>query len=119
MKYTYTHWDILYDWHVDATIGARWHPFPNVYATLSIAWLRDEFWLCGEKGVKQMSTPKVWKHSKFSDRKELIAKPNIDGFLVGGASLKPSFMEIVTAVQWEPEIFGFLIFSPASMRTVV
>ena len=26
--------------------------------------------------------------------KELIAKPNIDGFLVGGASLKPSFMEI-------------------------
>eukprot|EP00434_Breviolum_minutum_P018553 symbB.v1.2.016364.t2/scaffold1243.1/size129491/6 len=31
--------------------------------------------------------------------KELIAKPNIDGFLVGGASLKPSFMEIVTAVQ--------------------
>mmetsp|Transcript_68950 Transcript_68950/g.152047 ORF Transcript_68950/g.152047 Transcript_68950/m.152047 type:complete len:252 (+) Transcript_68950:59-814(+) len=31
--------------------------------------------------------------------KELIAKPNIDGFLVGGASLKPSFMEIVTACQ--------------------
>ncbi|CAK9065465.1 unnamed protein product [Durusdinium trenchii] len=31
--------------------------------------------------------------------KELITKPNIDGFLVGGASLKPSFMEIVTAVQ--------------------
>eukprot|EP00930_Biecheleria_cincta_P076436 TRINITY_DN63660_c0_g1_i1.p1 TRINITY_DN63660_c0_g1~~TRINITY_DN63660_c0_g1_i1.p1 ORF type:complete len:378 (+),score=107.26 TRINITY_DN63660_c0_g1_i1:79-1212(+) len=26
---------------------------------------------------------------------ELIKKPNIDGFLVGGASLKPSFMEIV------------------------
>lgn len=29
---------------------------------------------------------------------ELISKPNIDGFLVGGASLKPSFMEIVTKV---------------------
>jgi len=26
---------------------------------------------------------------------ELIKKPNIDGFLVGGASLKPTFMEIV------------------------
>jgi len=26
---------------------------------------------------------------------ELIKKPNIDGFLVGGASLKPSFMEII------------------------
>eukprot|EP00405_Crypthecodinium_cohnii_P002846 CAMPEP_0194747366 /NCGR_PEP_ID=MMETSP0323_2-20130528/1451_1 /TAXON_ID=2866 ORGANISM="Crypthecodinium cohnii, Strain Seligo" /NCGR_SAMPLE_ID=MMETSP0323_2 /ASSEMBLY_ACC=CAM_ASM_000346 /LENGTH=252 /DNA_ID=CAMNT_0039660665 /DNA_START=72 /DNA_END=830 /DNA_ORIENTATION=+ len=30
---------------------------------------------------------------------ELITKPDIDGFLVGGASLKPSFMDIVTAVQ--------------------
>jgi len=30
---------------------------------------------------------------------ELIAKPNIDGFLVGGASLKPSFMDIITRVQ--------------------
>merc|ERR1712187_716115 len=27
---------------------------------------------------------------------ELIKKPNIDGFLVGGASLKPTFMDIVT-----------------------
>eukprot|EP00442_Polarella_glacialis_P011928 CAMPEP_0115088350 /NCGR_PEP_ID=MMETSP0227-20121206/23932_1 /TAXON_ID=89957 /ORGANISM="Polarella glacialis, Strain CCMP 1383" /LENGTH=258 /DNA_ID=CAMNT_0002478589 /DNA_START=29 /DNA_END=805 /DNA_ORIENTATION=+ len=30
---------------------------------------------------------------------ELIAKPNIDGFLVGGASLKPTFMDIITTVQ--------------------
>lgn len=29
--------------------------------------------------------------------KDLIAKPDIDGFLVGGASLKPSFNEIITA----------------------
>jgi triosephosphate isomerase len=29
---------------------------------------------------------------------ELIKKPNIDGFLVGGASLKPTFMEIITKV---------------------
>lgn len=27
---------------------------------------------------------------------ELITKPDIDGFLVGGASLKPTFMEIIT-----------------------
>merc|ERR1712118_143561 len=27
---------------------------------------------------------------------ELITKPNIDGFLVGGASLKPTFMDIIT-----------------------
>merc|ERR1719436_1172396 len=27
---------------------------------------------------------------------ELIAKPDIDGFLVGGASLKPTFMDIIT-----------------------
>eukprot|EP00448_Togula_jolla_P000320 CAMPEP_0170612898 /NCGR_PEP_ID=MMETSP0224-20130122/23975_1 /TAXON_ID=285029 /ORGANISM="Togula jolla, Strain CCCM 725" /LENGTH=251 /DNA_ID=CAMNT_0010938445 /DNA_START=45 /DNA_END=800 /DNA_ORIENTATION=+ len=31
--------------------------------------------------------------------KELIGKPNIDGFLVGGASLKPTFMDIITACQ--------------------
>lgn len=29
---------------------------------------------------------------------ELITKPNIDGFLVGGASLKPTFMDIVSKV---------------------
>ncbi|CAJ1400147.1 unnamed protein product [Effrenium voratum] len=29
---------------------------------------------------------------------ELITKPNIDGFLVGGASLKPTFMDIVSTV---------------------
>ena len=29
----------------------------------------------------------------------LIAQPDIDGFLVGGASLKPEFVDIVTIVQ--------------------
>merc|ERR1712187_443380 len=29
--------------------------------------------------------------------KELIAKADIDGFLVGGASLKPTFTDIITA----------------------
>jgi len=28
---------------------------------------------------------------------ELIGKPDIDGFLVGGASLKPAFTEIISA----------------------
>ena len=33
----------------------------------------------------------------------LIAKPDIDGFLVGGASLKPDFLNIVAAVpeKWD------------------
>jgi len=30
---------------------------------------------------------------------DLISKPNIDGFLVGGASLKPTFMDIVKKVE--------------------
>ena len=30
---------------------------------------------------------------------DLIAKPNIDGFLVGGASIKPDFEAIITAVN--------------------
>merc|ERR1712051_169265 len=30
---------------------------------------------------------------------DLITKPDIDGFLVGGASLKPSFMDIITKTQ--------------------
>ena len=30
---------------------------------------------------------------------ELIAQPDIDGFLVGGASLKPEFTTIVSTVQ--------------------
>lgn len=31
--------------------------------------------------------------------KELASQPDIDGFLVGGASLKPEFIEIVNARQ--------------------
>ena len=30
---------------------------------------------------------------------DLIAMPNIDGFLVGGASLKPDFLTIINAVS--------------------
>lgn len=31
--------------------------------------------------------------------KDLIEQPDIDGFLVGGASLKPAFSQIVEACQ--------------------
>mmetsp|Transcript_15616 Transcript_15616/g.35448 ORF Transcript_15616/g.35448 Transcript_15616/m.35448 type:complete len:248 (+) Transcript_15616:69-812(+) len=31
--------------------------------------------------------------------KELIALPDVDGFLVGGAALKPEFLDIIAAVQ--------------------
>ena len=31
--------------------------------------------------------------------KDLIEQPDIDGFLVGGASLKPAFAQIVEACQ--------------------
>lgn len=31
--------------------------------------------------------------------KELASQPDIDGFLVGGASLKPEFVDIVNATQ--------------------
>jgi triosephosphate isomerase len=30
---------------------------------------------------------------------ELAAQPDVDGFLVGGASLKPTFLDIVRAYQ--------------------
>merc|ERR1712228_960207 len=30
---------------------------------------------------------------------DLISKPDIDGFLVGGASLKPSFMDIIAKTE--------------------
>lgn len=36
---------------------------------------------------------------KGSNAKEIGKKPDIDGFLVGGASLKPEFLEIVNALQ--------------------
>ena len=36
---------------------------------------------------------------KPANATELIAKPNIDGFLVGGCSLKPDFIEICAAAN--------------------
>lgn len=34
-----------------------------------------------------------------ANAKELASQPDIDGFLVGGASLKPEFVDIVNAKQ--------------------
>ena len=36
---------------------------------------------------------------KGSNAADLISQPNIDGFLVGGAALKPEFADIVTAAN--------------------
>lgn len=33
--------------------------------------------------------------------KELGTQPDVDGFLVGGASLKPEFINIINARQWD------------------
>jgi triosephosphate isomerase len=44
--------------------------------------------------------------------KDLISQPNIDGFLVGGASLKPDFLGIIDStktVSEEPESIYNLI----------
>ena len=35
-----------------------------------------------------------------SNCRELAACPDIDGSLVGGASLKPDFVQIINATQW-------------------
>jgi len=44
------------------------------------------------------STPIVYGGSvKASNCKEIIAKPDVDGFLVGGASLKPEFADIIAS----------------------
>jgi triosephosphate isomerase len=36
---------------------------------------------------------------KPSNAKELISQPDVDGFLVGGAALEPSFTEIITTTK--------------------
>ena len=40
-----------------------------------------------------------------SNCKELATCPDIDGFLVGGASLKPDFVTIINAKQYFENIF--------------
>lgn len=36
-----------------------------------------------------------------SNAKDLAKEKDIDGFLVGGASLKPEFVDIINANQWD------------------
>ena len=50
-----------------------------------------------------------------SNAKELAAKPDIDGFLVGGASLKPEFIAICNAKWWNHNWMNLFYFS-TSMR---
>uniref|UniRef100_A0A915HKY7 Triosephosphate isomerase n=1 Tax=Romanomermis culicivorax TaxID=13658 RepID=A0A915HKY7_ROMCU len=60
-------------------------------------WVRE--WL--KENVSQQvadSTRIIYGGSVTADNaRELASKPNIDGFLVGGASLKPDFIKIVKA----------------------
>ena len=51
---------------------------------------------CADRGDFLGTTQKLVQGT--ANLQELITKPNIDGFLVGGASLKPSFMDIVSKV---------------------
>jgi len=59
------------------------------------------FWLL-EKGVKEISTVRIIYGGSVTaaNCQELASQPNIDGFLVGGASLKvKEFMQIINANQ--------------------
>ena len=45
-----------------------------------------------------------------SNAKELAKEADIDGFLVGGASLKPEFVDIINAKKWEMNINKIITF---------
>merc|ERR1712050_200342 len=50
-------------------------------------------------GVAQAIRIQYGGSANAKNAPELSAKPDIDGFLVGGASLKPEFAEIVAAIS--------------------
>jgi len=60
-------------------------------------WVRD--WLKANVSEQAANTVRIiYGGSVTADNaKELAAKPDIDGFLVGGASLKPDFVKIIKA----------------------
>lgn len=60
-------------------------------------WVRD--WLKSHVNEQVARTTRIiYGGSVTADNaRELASKPNIDGFLVGGASLKPDFVKIVKA----------------------
>lgn len=58
-------------------------------------------WLGANVGADAQNSVRILYGGSVSDKNaaDLIAKPDIDGFLVGGASLKPAFSVIVDAVN--------------------
>merc|ERR1712226_1123259 len=52
----------------------------------------------GPAGVAEAIRIQYGGSANAKNAPELAAKPDIDGFLVGGASLKPEFAEIVAAI---------------------
>ena len=58
-------------------------------------WVRK--WLSGFLGVEGSNATRIIYGGSVTEKncKELIEQPDIDGFLVGGASLKPAFVDIV------------------------
>ena len=62
-------------------------------------WIRK--WLEGLIGGDHANDTRIIYGGSVTDKncKELIEQPDIDGFLVGGASLKPAFIDIVNAVN--------------------
>ena len=56
-------------------------------------------WLSSEVSKEAADATRIIYGGSVSAKncKELAQRPNIDGFLVGGASLKPEFVDIVNA----------------------
>ena len=58
-------------------------------------------WIKSNVSQKAAEETRILYGGSVTDKNaaELIAKPDVDGFLVGGASLKDAFIEIVRACQ--------------------
>lgn len=57
-------------------------------------------WLCDNVGVEVASSTRIIYGGSVNgiNCRELAKQPDIDGFLVGGASLKPEFIDIIKSV---------------------
>lgn len=66
-------------------------------------WVRK--WLAGLVGEQHSNSTRIIYGGSVTEKncKELIEQPDIDGFLVGGASLKPAFTDIVNSVSQAAE----------------
>lgn len=58
-------------------------------------------WLAGKAGEEVSAATRIIYGGSVTEKNcdELIRQPDIDGFLVGGASLKPAFIDIVGAAN--------------------